>query len=223
MDATGDLNSNQWQIADAIAYQLAQEQIAINTRTRSNSDGLLTEAKKVISYLQDLNTQGNLFDYLEAWIKFGKDAGHGNSIVEYYKTIRDICQSPLNPYAKQPQTLLEILGWAVRLSKYYKAHPEAESAYSSMTINTEAQQVRQEKVKTLLESTNLGIGKEMEANVLEKKKGKKVKYEIAEIAYEEKEPKHFNNIPESGKVIVEIKSLKDDGSINHVKFVRIAD
>ncbi|ESA32293.1 crispr-associated protein [Leptolyngbya sp. Heron Island J] len=64
-------------------------------------------------------------------------------------------------------------------------------------------------------------GMKLEARVLEKKKkGSKVKYEIFNEHYNEGEKKSFSKIPDEGMVIVEIRSLKEDGSINHVKFVR---
>lgn len=64
------------------------------------------------------------------------------------------------------------------------------------------------------------VGMVFEAIVLEKtKKGSKVKYDIFDEIYPEKEPKAFDKIPESGAVMVQIKSLKEDGRINHVKFI----
>jgi CRISPR-associated protein (TIGR03986 family) len=73
------------------------------------------------------------------------------------------------------------------------------------------------------DTKNFRVGQRLEARVIEKKKGNKVKYEIDGFRYEEKESKQFKNIPESGQVIVEIKSIKDDGCINHIKFVQKVD
>lgn len=70
----------------------------------------------------------------------------------------------------------------------------------------------------------LAVGMIFEAFVLEKKaKGSQVKYEIFDEVYREREKKAFTNIPESGPVKVEIRSLKEDGSIKHVKFIEISD
>lgn len=67
-------------------------------------------------------------------------------------------------------------------------------------------------------------GMELKATVLGKKqRGSKVKYEIFNEIYNEGEKKSFSIIPESGMVIVEIKSLKEDGRINHVKFVKVIE
>ena len=64
------------------------------------------------------------------------------------------------------------------------------------------------------------VGMVLEATVLEKtKRGSKVKYDIFDELYAEREPKTFDKIPDSGAVRVEIKSLKEDGKINHVKFI----
>jgi hypothetical protein len=107
---------------------------------------------------------------------------------------------------------------------YYKETPIGELDQPVQDIPSEAQKDRQEKVQTLIDSGTIEIGKKLEAKVIQKKaSGKKVKYEIFGISYEEKEPKTFNLIPEQGLVLVEIKSLKDDGGINHVKFIQVVD
>jgi hypothetical protein len=225
MQSTTDLTSTQWQVAEIIAYELAQEQLAINhrSRSRSNSDGILTETKKIISYLRDLNTSVSLFQYLEAWVKHGKDAGHGNDLIAYYKAIDSICREYLSSYQDEPETSLRVLGWAARLYRYYKLNPEVQPTALSDGLSSEAQQIRKEKINQLVSSESLEVGRKLEAIVLGKKRtGSEVTYEIGGISFKEKEKKVFDIIPDSGSVIVEIKSLKE-GSINHVKFVRRVD
>jgi len=226
MQATTDLTSTQWQIAEIIAYELVQEQSEINykSRSKSNSDGILTETKKVIAYLRNLNTNTSLFQYLEVWVKHGKDAGHGNDLVAYYKAIDAICREYLSSYQDEPETSLRVLGWATRLYRYYKANPEVQPIALSAGFVSEAQMVREEKINQLIASESLEVGNHLDAKVLEKKqKGSEVTYEISGVSFKEKEKKKFDAIPDNGSVIVEIRSLKDDGSINHVKFVRKAD
>lgn len=225
MQLTTDLTSTQWQIAEIIAYKLAQEQSEINHRSRSksNSDGILTETKKVISYLRDLNAKASLFQYLEAWVKHGKDAGHGNDLVTYYKAIDAICREYLSSYQDEPETSLRVLGWATRLYRYYKANPKAQPIALSASFISEAQIIREKKISQLLASESIEVGKQLDAIVLGKKqKGSEVTYGISGVSFKEKEKRQFDAIPDNGSVIVEIKSLKDDGSINHVKFVRRA-
>lgn len=226
MQATTDLTSTQWQTAEIIAYKLAQEQSEINHRSRSksNSDGILTETKKVITYLRSLNTKVSLLQYLEVWVRHGKDAGHGNDLVAYYKAIDSICREYLSSYQDEPETSLRVLGWAARLYRYYKANPKAQPIALSAGFASEAQKIREKKINQLLSSESLEIGKQLDAIVLGKKqKGSEVTYEIAGVPFKEKEKRQFDDIPDKGSVIVEIKSLKDDGSINHVKFVRKND
>lgn len=223
MQATTDLTSSQWQVAEIIAHELAQEQSEMNLRSRSksNSDGILTETQKVISYLCDLNTNASLFQYLETWVKHGKDAGHGNDLVNYYKAIDSICREHLSSYRDDPETSLRVLGWATRLYRYYKANPEVQPTVLSTGFSSEAQKIREEKINQLLASESLEVGKQLDATVLGKKqKGSEVTYDIAGVSFKEKEKKQFDAIPDKGSVIVEIKSLKDDGSISHVKFIR---
>jgi hypothetical protein len=226
MQATTELTSTQWQIAEIIAYELAQEQSEINHRSRSksNSDGILTETKKVIAYLRDLNTNASLFQYLEAWVKHGNDAGHGNDLVNYYKAIDAICREYLLHYQEDQETSLRVLGWAARLYRYYKANPKAQPIALNVGFASEAQKIREEKNNQLVKSGNLEVGKQLDAIVLEKKKkGSEVTYEISGISFKEKEKKEFDAIPDNGAVIVEVKSLKENGHINHVKFVSKAN
>jgi hypothetical protein len=217
MQATSDLTSTQWQVADAIARQLVLDEADVN------------EFRKTISYLRtyaDREDAGKkFFDYLKTLARNGNRIGHSKRTQDYLNSIAETCQKYLKDYQDDALVILQILGWAARLMQYYKVSPigELDVIYDD-DIVSEAQQARQEKIEQLLESVKPEVGKQMEATVVDKKKkGKKVKYDIAEVVYEEKEPKQFDNIPDSSRVIVEIKSLKEDGSINHVKFVRLAD
>lgn len=216
MQATTDLTDIQWQVADAIARQLVIDDTDVN------------EFRKSISYLRayaDREDAGKkFFGYLKTLAQNGNRIGHSKRTQPYLDSIHQTCQKYLSNYQDDVPTMLQVLGWAARLMQYYKESPIGElNSIQIDEIPNEAQQARQDKVDQLLQSEDLEVGKELEAIVVEKKSGKKVKYEIAGIPFNEKEPKQYGEIPESGSVIVEIKSLKEDGSINHVKFVRKAD
>lgn len=141
----------------------------------------------------------------------------------------------VNEYADRPvlPTPLQVIGWE---DSDNDAGSNSNSSDSGDRLirrdNThvlskklsEEQQVRQEKINQLLASENLEVGKQLEAVVLGKRqKGSEVTYEISGVSFKEKEKKQFSEIPDNGSVVVEIRSLKEDGSINHVKFIRKVD
>jgi len=218
MQATTDLTSTQWQVADAIARQLVLD----------NADA--NELRKTIAYLRaysDREDAGKkFFDYLNTLARNGNRIGHSQRTQGYLESIAQTCQQYLETYKGDVPVMLQVLGWAARLMQYYKeAGPIGElNVVSVDDIPSEAQKIREEKINQLIASESLEVGKQLDAIVLGKKqKGSEVTYEISGVSYKEKEKKLFDAIPGNGSVIVEIKSLKDDGSINHVKFVRKAD
>jgi uncharacterized glyoxalase superfamily protein PhnB len=218
MLATTDLTSTQWQVADAIARQLVLDKADAN------------ELRKTIAYLRaysDREDAGKkFFDYLNTLARNGNRIGHSKRTQGYLESIAATCQQYLETYKGDVPVMLQVLGWAARLMQYYKeAGPIGElNVVSVDDIPSEAQKIREEKINQLIASESLEVGKQLDAIVLGKKqKGSEVTYEISGVSYKEKEKKLFDTIPGNGSVIVEIKSLKDDGSINHVKFVRKAD
>ncbi len=218
MLATTDLTGTQWQVADAIARQLVLDETDAN------------ELRKTIAYLRaysDREDAGKkFFDYLNTLARNGNRIGHSKRTQDYLKSIAQTCQQYLGNYKDDVPVMLQVLGWAARLMQYYKeAGPIGELNIVSVDdIPSEAQKIREEKINQLVASESLEVGKQLDAIVLGKKqKGSEVTYEIAGVPFKEREKKQFDAIPDNGSVIVEIKSLKDDGSINHVKFVRRTD
>jgi hypothetical protein len=197
------LTDEEWEIAHAIAHTLSKDQIRIEVK----SDGIVSELKKVIAYLHNLTNRKDItdkfFTYLKTLVEKGQNIGHSNQTPEYYRCIEKACRKYLQDYQADAQTLLKILGWSSRLIRYYKVAPVAELPI------------------TLLKKCQFQIADVLEAKVIKKtNKGSKVTYEVREEQYNEKEPKSFAMIPENEVVKVQIISLKLDGSINHVKFIK---
>lgn len=114
-----ELTENQWQIAHAIARQLVQD----------GTD--LGELKKVFAYLRTCvdkpNAGDRFFTYLQNLERKGNQVGHSGKTIEYYRSINQVCRTHLMKSLKDdPQTMLEVLGWAGRLGPYYKTSPVAE-------------------------------------------------------------------------------------------------
>ena len=215
-DAVPELLTNtQWQAAHAIAHDLVESKTGVN------------EFNKVISYLRsaishDASKAGTqFFKFLETLKRGGAQIGHSAQTPIYYKNIFNACNAHLKSEESDAQSLLQILGWTARLMRYYEVTPigevpTLEFQEEEITAITE----RQTAMAELKKSQMFQEGQIIEAQVDKKhSKGSKVTYLIAGIPFSEREPKTFDQIPESGTVKVQVKSLKEDGSINHIKFV----
>lgn len=205
---TEKLTDQQWNIAHAIAKDLTEEETDVN------------ELRKIISYLQFINTDNigsSFFEYLKELTINGKKIGHSQKTIEYYRQIEITCKKYLKKDENNSLVMLTILGWASRLMQYYKVAPVGETVNNNLTISQPQKSERQQKIEDVTKSRNFQVGDILNAKVV-KKSGNKVTYEIEGIPYQEKEPKNFKDIPENQTVKVIIKSLKEDGSINHIKF-----
>jgi hypothetical protein len=212
--ASERLTNAQWQAAHAIARDLVIAEVDVN------------ELGKAIAYLRsainrDAATAGTqFFKFLATLVRSGNQIGHSGRTIGYYHAVDKACNTHLNSAASDAQSLLQILGWATRLMRYYKATPigemvEIEFKEQEITAVTE----RQAAIEELKSTQMFGEGQFIEAQVEKKQpKGSKVTYILGGVPFTEKEPKTFDQIPESGTVKVQIKSLKEDGSINHIKF-----
>ncbi len=107
-------------IADAIARELKKKEIDIN------------ELAKCVGFLRDLardNLGGAIFfEYLDTVIAEGRAVVRSGRTLDYYRAIRDACRQHLTPYKDDPETMAWILGWAVRLMRYYAVENQLEKA-----------------------------------------------------------------------------------------------
>lgn len=215
-DTTSEqLTPAQWQVAHAIARDLVASETDVN------------ELGKAIAYLRsainrDASSAGTqFFKFLKTLVGNGNQIGYGGRTINYYRNIDKACNAHLKGEEAYAQGMLQILGWTARLIRYYKVTPIGEI----LEIETEQQEIiavteRQAAVEKLKATQVFEEGQIIEAQIDKKhSKGNKVTYLIAGVSFTEKEPKTFDSIPESGTVKVQIKSLKKDGSINHIKFV----
>ena len=206
MQATTDLTSTQWQVADAIARQLVLD----------NTD--LNEFRKTISYLRAYSDRPDAgkkyFDYLNALARNGNRIGHSKKTQGYLESITTICQKYLETYKDNADTMLQILGWAARLMQYYKtAGPIGE--IPEPTIQSE----REAEIQAVVASQEFFEGQTLEA-VVTGIKGNKVTYEmLGTLRLTAREPKQSKNLSEGQVVTVEITALKSDGSPKNVKFI----
>ncbi|MFM6398528.1 MAG: hypothetical protein ACKPFF_17785, partial [Planktothrix sp.] len=116
--------------------------------------------------------------------------------------------------------LLQILGWVVRLMRYYK-YKDAVPMGELNTVETAPpiQSERQAEIAEVLASQKLTVGQQLEAKITGIK-GNKVSYEVlGVIPKTQKEPKLAEKLKEGQTIQAEIVELKEDGSIKKVKFI----
>jgi len=204
---TESLTENQWEIAHAIAQTLVKEQTDVN------------ELGKAIAYLRNAVNQdradanSRFFKYLKTLVGNGRQIGHSGKTTDYYRSIDKACSDCLKGFQGDASTLLQILGWASRLMRYYK-----EAGPIGEVVTPVVDSARQVEIAKAIGSHEFGVGQIVEAKVTAVK-GNKVTYEIlGTIRLTEKEPKKAQSFSEGQVVKVEVLDLKEDGSPKKVKY-----
>ena len=204
---TESLTENQWKIAHAIAQTLVKEQTDVN------------ELGKAIAYLRNAVNQNQadansrFFKYLKTLVGNGRQIGHSGKTTDYYRSIDKACSDCLKGFQGDASTLLQILGWASRLMRYYK-----EAGPIGEVVTPVVESARQVEIAKAIGSHEFAVGQIVEAKVTAVK-GNKVTYEImATIRLTEKEPKKAQSFSEGQVVKVEVLDLKEDGSLRKVKY-----
>ncbi|MBX9256487.1 hypothetical protein H1Q63_21610 [Desmonostoc muscorum CCALA 125] len=209
MLTTESLTEAESQLAHNLAITLVKEDTDVN------------EVGKVIAYLRSIvgepDAGRRFFTYLKTLVTNGRQIGHSGRTTDYYRSIERACNQYLQSEQKNAQTMLKILGWAMRLMRYYKVSPIEEISISQ---STEFEQIseRQAEIAVVFQSQKFQIDQVLEATVLAVK-GNKVTYEmLGTIKLTEKEPRKAASLKEGQVVKVKISTLKDDGSIKSVRF-----
>lgn len=187
------------------------------TLVKDNTD--VNELGKAIAYLRSIVNQPGagtrFFKYLKTLVSNGRQIGHSGKTTDYYRSIERACSQYLHEQANA-HSILKILGWAMRLMRYYKATP-IEEITISLTPQAEQVSERQAEIAEVFHSQKFEIDQVLEATVLGVK-GNKVTYEIlGTIKLTEKEPKKAATLADGQTVNVKITALKEDGSIKSVK------
>jgi hypothetical protein len=203
---TESLTENQWKIAHAIAQSLVKEQTDVN------------ELGKAIAYLRNAVNQNQadansrFFKYLKTLVGNGRQIGHSGKTTDYYRSIDKACSDCLKGFQGDASTLLQILGWASRLMRYYK-----EAGPIGEVVTPVVESARQVEIAKAIGSHEFAVGQIVEAKVTAVK-GNKVTYEIlGTIRLTEKEPKKAQSLSKGQTVKVEILDIKEDGSPKKIK------
>lgn len=93
----------------------------------------VNELANCVDFLR-ANPDGKLFfDYLDTITEKGRSVIRSGRTLDYYRAIRNVCRHYLIPYEESPQKMAQVLGWAVRLMRYYAVEGKLEDVYPSST------------------------------------------------------------------------------------------
>jgi len=98
-----------------IAQRIATE--FIKTKTDPN------EVAKAFTYLRTHRDGRRFFEFLDTLVSEGRYLVRSGRTLDYYRSIRRVCEKYLTPYLNRPDEMAQILGWAVRLMRYYAIEP----------------------------------------------------------------------------------------------------
>ena len=113
------------------------------------------ELAKVATYLRTHLDGVQFFRLLDTMVKNGQHLVRTGRTLDYYRDIQDVCQQYLGPYRnakeKKAEEMAQILGWAVRLMRYYRGvggppshQPSAQIPASSVPSAVSAKEIPQQ-------------------------------------------------------------------------------
>ena len=117
---TQQMNETQWKIAHNLAFDL------VDWGTDPNELG------KVIAFVRrhqdDTDAKSRLMLLVQRLASSRNALIRSRQTQEYYKNIQQVCEEYLYDIS-EPAELLLILGWSLRLMRYYRAEPEIAVEY----------------------------------------------------------------------------------------------
>ena len=212
MLATDELTDVQWQIADAIARQLVIEGTDVN------------ELRKAITYLRSVihqeESSEKFFEYLKILAVQGQQIGHSKRTQGYHQSLYEVCGKSLKGRISEPNKLLLLLGWAARLSIYYKnSDLSQEDIQPKISIRNFQESKRQHEVRKAAQESSISTGQIVEA-IITAIRGNRVTYEIfGAIKLTQREHKNINKLQLNQLVKVKIHKLRNDGVPKSVKLL----
>lgn len=103
------MTEQSWQTAHDVARKLVERDCDPN------------EVHKAFVYLRTRRDSEKFFLFLERLVKNGDFLVRSRRTIDYYKAMLEVCQQHLAKYRTDVKTMSEVLGWAVRLMRFYMA------------------------------------------------------------------------------------------------------
>ncbi len=93
------------------------------------------EAQKALAYLRIHRDSAAYFMYLRTIVNDGRAVIRSNQTIGYYRELLSASERHLRDMA--PHQMVETLGWAIRLLRYYRAVPDAERSRVASPVGRE--------------------------------------------------------------------------------------
>ena len=233
---TVDLSPQSWDLAHGIAMTLAKERVDVD------------ELSKCIAYLRSVAHHpdaGSRFFRFTGELVRETGLCRTQQTRRYYQLIDETCKRYLQPLQDRPAEMLQILGWAARLARYYKdggmpigeipppqgSRPNGnsgrkdsvpQSAESKPQHDRQQQnnQHQQDPAQPQARKTHCQIGQKLKATITSIK-GNEVTFQVldTDTKLTQKEPKRAGSLSVGQEVQVEVLDLKEDGRIRKAKLL----
>ena len=203
------LTDAQWELAHGVAKSLVIAETDVNV------------LQKAIAYLRSVahheDAVDRYFNYLETLVSKGRQVAHSKRTEDYYRSLDIVCSKYLKGRVSETETLLQILGWAARLVKYYKVEPIGEEPEISPAAAVPEESARQREIRKAVQAEAIAVGQVVEATVTAVK-GNKVTYELlGTVKLTQRLPKNATVPAVDAVVSVEIAELRENGTPKKVK------
>lgn len=98
-----------WRTAEAIARELVQRDCDPN------------EVQKAFVYLRTYRDGERFFHFLNTLVQHGRFLVRSSRTLDYYKAMLEVCRRHLSTHRSDAAAMQQVLGWAVRLMRFYMA------------------------------------------------------------------------------------------------------
>ncbi|PIK90866.1 hypothetical protein SYN65AY6LI_00410 [Synechococcus sp. 65AY6Li] len=213
-----DLSPQSWDLAHGIAMTLAKEEVDVN------------ELSKCFAYLRSvvhLPDAGSRFFRFTGELVRETGLHRSNETPRYYRLIDQTCKKYLQSLQDRPAEMLQILGWAARLARYYKDGgipigeiPQGAGNKSQDDRQQQNHQHQQDQAQHQARKAHFQTGQKLKATITNIK-GNEVTFQIldTDTKLTQKEPKRAGSLSVGQEVQVEVLGLKEDGRIRKAKLL----
>lgn len=215
---TVDLSPQSWDLAHGIAMTLAKERVDVK------------ELSKCVAYLRSVAHHpdaGSRFFRFTGELVRETGLHRSNETPRYYRLIDQTCKKYLQSLQDRPAEMLQILGWAARLARYYKDGgipigeiPQGAGNKSQDDRQQQNHQHQQDQAQHQARKAHFQTGQKLKATITNIK-GNEVTFQIldTDTKLTQKEPKRAGSLSVGQEVQVEVLGLKEDGRIRKAKLL----
>ena len=127
-----EMTESMWRTAHAIARELVQRDCDPN------------EVQKAFVYLRTHRDGERFFHFLNALVQHGRFLVRSSRTLDYYKAMLEVSRRHLGAYRSDAGAMQQVLGWAVRLMRFYMAQ-ESQDPTSGPLSRPQPQQRQQRR------------------------------------------------------------------------------